>query len=529
MDIYMLFTNASKTNRHVEFLTFETTEQMVKQQNLASAWVCQRFQMQKSLPISEGSNNVTHKSTLGTPLKRGNEVRFSIATLLMVAIASLAWTPLSAQAACHTYYVSTTGSDSKPGTITSPWLTLNKAAGKVVACDTVYVRGGTYVQAFNISTSGTATAPITISAYPGESPIIDGQGIYPTGNWAPLVNLIGNYIVMSGFEVRNTSNNNAMGVVLYGQHNQVSNFNVHHTYQNGILVRGDYGIVKNSSVWQASQVNVNASSTQGWASGLSAARDPVNGITDNAILSGNIVYANWGEGLSTFEANGTIVDNNVIYDNWGPNTYVSDAQNVIFRNNLVYTTPNNAVNKNSILLQMSDENPNVPRSANNVAINNMFFSGDIAAFVWTGVPGSGLVNALIANNTIVNGAVSTGTTIQGSTIQNNIVYRNDNGVLAQIASRNGLSLSNNLWSSAPLPNASGVGDIIGNPKLALIGPMVAGQLTKNYFAVSRNSPAINKGATVLKVTDKYLITSQGNTLNIGGYTANLPIQFVASQ
>ena len=525
----MLFTNTSITNRHVESLAFEATEQMVKQQSLVSAWARQRFQMQKSLSISEGSNNVVHKSTLGTPLKRGNEVHFSIATILIVAIASLVVTPLSAQAACNTYYVSTTGSDSNPGTITSPWGTLKKATGKVVACDTVYVRGGTYVEAININASGTASAPIKISAYPGELPIIDGQGKYPTISWAPLVNLIGNYIVMSGFEVKNTSNYNAMGVVLYGHHNRVSSFNVHHTYQNGIVIKGDYGIVENSSVWQASQVNVNGSSTQGWASGISAARDPVNRITDKAIMRGNIVYANWGEGLSTFEANGTIVDNNVVYDNWSANTYISDARNVIFRNNLVYTTPNNAVNKTSSLLQLSDEVSSKPRSNNNVVINNMFLRGNIAAFVWTGVSGSGLVNALIANNTIVNGTVFTGPIIQGSSIQNNIVYRNDNGVLAQVASRNGLSLSNNLWSSAPLRNASGAGDIIGNPKLALTGSMVAGQLTKNYFAVSLDSPAINKGATVLKVTDNYLITSQGNTLNIGGYTANLPIQFVASQ
>ena len=42
------------------------------------------------------------------------------------------------------YYVATTGSDSNPGTLTEPLASLQKAQEKVVAGDTVYIRGGTY-------------------------------------------------------------------------------------------------------------------------------------------------------------------------------------------------------------------------------------------------------------------------------------------------------------------------------------------------------------------------------------------------
>lgn len=526
MDIYMS-TNASKTGHHDESTDVRATEQVVRQQHLTSAWDGQSFPIQKIIPISEGSKDAAHKSTLNKGLNRGSEVQLSIATILIVGIASLVGAPLAGQAACNTYYVSNSGSDSNPGTITSPWLTLNKATGKAVACDTVYVRGGTYVENINIKSSGTASAPITIAAYPGELPVIDGQGKYPEMDWTPLVKLTGNYIVMSGFEVKNTSNFNASGVILYGHHNHVSNFNVHHIHQNGIYIQGDFGIVENSSVWQASRVNVNGRSTR-WGAGLSAARDPADGITDNAVMRGNIVYNNWGEGLSTFEANGTVIDNNVVYDNWAPNIYLSDARNVILKNNLVYSTSNNAVNKNSALLAMSDEVSKKPRSTNNTVINNMFMRGNIAAFTWTGVPGSGLVNALIANNTIVNGAILTGPIMQGSSIQNNIFFRNDIDYPALISSRNGLSLRNNLWSSTPPLNASGVGDITGNPKLSLTGSTAAGQLVKNYFDIPQNSPVIKKGSPILKVTDRYRIISEGEHLNIGAYTVSPPFQFVAS-
>ena len=62
-----------------------------------------------------------------------------------------------------TYYVSTTGSDSNPGTsLTEPWLTLQHAAATATAGATVYVMGGTYglTSVINFPNSGTATAPI---------------------------------------------------------------------------------------------------------------------------------------------------------------------------------------------------------------------------------------------------------------------------------------------------------------------------------------------------------------------------------
>src|SRR5438046_1888803 len=52
------------------------------------------------------------------------------------------------------FYVSTTGNDSNPGTILSPWRTIQHAANSVQAGDTVYVRGGMYNATVYISASG---------------------------------------------------------------------------------------------------------------------------------------------------------------------------------------------------------------------------------------------------------------------------------------------------------------------------------------------------------------------------------------
>src|SRR5205085_1083823 len=78
------------------------------------------------------------------------------------------------------FYVSTTGSDSNPGSLSSPWRTIQHAANSVQAGDTVYVRGGVYNESANISVSGSAIAgSITFQSYPGETAIVDGTGLVP--------------------------------------------------------------------------------------------------------------------------------------------------------------------------------------------------------------------------------------------------------------------------------------------------------------------------------------------------------------
>jgi hypothetical protein len=81
-----------------------------------------------------------------------------------------------ARAAGNTYYVATNGSDSNTGSITSPWRTIKKALTSLYVDDTLYVRGGTYVERI-ISPSIRPGAPyerIKVVAYPGERPIIKG-------------------------------------------------------------------------------------------------------------------------------------------------------------------------------------------------------------------------------------------------------------------------------------------------------------------------------------------------------------------
>ncbi|MGA3090162.1 MAG: hypothetical protein ABSD75_16235 [Terriglobales bacterium] len=103
-----------------------------------------------------------------------------------------------------TYYVSTSGNDNNPGTHALPWLTLQHAANTATAGDTVYVEGGTYNETVIFQThSGTSSAPIVFSNYPGQVPIIDGTGLNAARAQALVEMYDVNYITFRGFVVRN--------------------------------------------------------------------------------------------------------------------------------------------------------------------------------------------------------------------------------------------------------------------------------------------------------------------------------------
>lgn len=107
--------------------------------------------------------------------------RAAITATFMVTMvgASIAAIGTSDAATAATYYVATTGSDSNAGTLAAPFATIQKAIGAVTAGGTIAVRGGTYALTTNlqITKSGTATSPITLTGYAGEKVIIDGEAL----------------------------------------------------------------------------------------------------------------------------------------------------------------------------------------------------------------------------------------------------------------------------------------------------------------------------------------------------------------
>ena len=133
----------------------------------------------------------------------------------------------------NTYYVSTTGSDSNPGTLSRPWRTIQHAANTVTAGDTVYVRNGVYNEVVTMKSSGSESAGfITFSSYPGELATLDGTGLtIPNGQWGLFSFPSRSYIVINGFEIRNYKTDKLtevpLGVWIFGAGSNLQIVNNH--------------------------------------------------------------------------------------------------------------------------------------------------------------------------------------------------------------------------------------------------------------------------------------------------------------
>jgi hypothetical protein len=394
------------------------------------------------------------------------------------------------------YYVATNGNDANPGTSALPWRTIGKAAQTASPGDTVYIRDGIYNESVSLNRYGTEENPIKIEAFPGEHPVIDGEYAIP-GYWGALLYINGNYIQVSGIEIRNSA---YMGIVVRGNYDLVDDVYVHHTNENGILItQGSHSTVQNSRVWRASLSNEYAQGS-GWSSALSAARQGVSYAT----IRNNIVWEGWGEGISCYESDHSVIEGNITHDNYSANLYISDSTNVLCQRNFVYRDPNSYVfgyGSHSGIM-MGDEKY-TPASANITVINNISSGNRDNFYWWQGVQGGGMNNVLIANNTFVNAINPSwgGNVIiahgdhQGVRFENNIVQQDDNKPVIVTASQPGVSYSHNLWSKAPQAAASGPDDIVGNPLLNRTGTFY----DPDWYHLTAASPAIDHGLSIPEV------------------------------
>jgi len=83
------------------------------------------------------------------------------------------------------YFVSTSGSDSSPGTIDRPFQKIQKAADVAVAGDTVFIRGGVYRESVTPKNSGGLNALITYMPYNGETVTVSGADVIDPASWTP--------------------------------------------------------------------------------------------------------------------------------------------------------------------------------------------------------------------------------------------------------------------------------------------------------------------------------------------------------
>jgi hypothetical protein len=100
------------------------------------------------------------------------------------------------------FYVAKDGNDSYPGTVEQPWCTIQHAAEMMGAGDTVFIRDGVYTeQVSTVRDGGSVNGHIVFSAYPGETPVLDGKHVTKIMDACFL--LSHSYIKIAGLEICN--------------------------------------------------------------------------------------------------------------------------------------------------------------------------------------------------------------------------------------------------------------------------------------------------------------------------------------
>jgi parallel beta-helix repeat protein len=412
------------------------------------------------------------------------------------------------------YYVAPDGNDGNPGTEAQPFRTIGQGVGVARAGDTVYVREGTYYERVEIRNSGTADNPIVISAYPGERPVIDGQ--YQGGTWSKLVRIRGTWIVFDGIEVTRGHT----GISVEGTHVTIRNVKSHHNIGTGIRVSGDYALVENSEIWWNSMQNEYGQAWlagKDWGAGLAAGRYP-----RHVTLRNNIVYNNWGEGLIVFEGDHAVIENNVVYDNFAVQLYVANYSHAMVRRNLVYDTDDpDFSSRKAAAIGVCDEGYEPGMKSYHLTLVNNLAMGGSSPFRWSRqIAHTGLRDSLIAYNTFVNSHTNetfkiTSGDHSNTRIENNLILEASSLSIASVPDDPELQFSNNLWSKTPEADASGPGDVVGNPQLTKSGVTDPGLLAPEWFKLLASSPAQDRAGVITEVREDFFGNTRQSKPDIG--------------
>lgn len=402
----------------------------------------------------------------------------------MVLLITLALWLLPVWAQAATYYVATTGNNNNAGTEASPWLTVFKAVDTMVAGDTTYVRAGTYTETSELrfKRSGTASAPITLSAYPGEAPVIRFAnrtlGTSRISIWnASGYNVATGWIVIQGL----TLTNMGVGVRMYSAHDiTIRNNKIYDNHYHGILGAGIRVLIEKNIIHQ-------------------------NG--EFADCAAGIVTCNKDHGIYLSGNNNTVI-NNVIY------------------NNLSYGIQLNANAVHDPTVHATTEYSSASGwiIASNTIAYNKYRSGIV---VW----GSKATNARIENNIIYENAVSSSSPngidfssccSTGVQVRNNHFYASAPGGTAQLSTVKPADLVNTgnvVNVSAPAFVTGGSGTLPGSPDFRLTASAPVNIARTNEFP--NNSTAV-VGAFRTIANPTASITAQTVTYTFS--MTNVPVQ-----
>ncbi|MFG2825492.1 carbohydrate-binding protein [Kitasatospora sp. NPDC048365] len=198
------FANGTTTARPADLAVNGTTTASVSFEGTGTwtGWTTKTL----TVPVRSGSNTIRFTPTTAAGLPNLDYLDVDTATT----------TPPTADA----LYVAPGGTDGAAGTQSAP-TTLTSAIARITPGGTIYLRGGTYNHTQGVTVpagnNGTASARTTLSAYPGETPVLNFSAMTEDpANRGLTVN--GNYWHVYGITVERAGDN---GIYVGGSNNVI--------------------------------------------------------------------------------------------------------------------------------------------------------------------------------------------------------------------------------------------------------------------------------------------------------------------
>jgi hypothetical protein len=413
-----------------------------------------------------------------------------IALLIAILVLPVLISPQPAFAAGKTYYVATNGNNSNPGTLNSPWKTIQKAANVARAGDTVYVRGGTYREKVNVNRSGSAGNFITFSSYPGETAVIDVNGIamehYLDGGFVIFGK---SYVQVTGFRVinSNSTNDGGFGIVCVESHHCIiKNNSTYNTYHSGIISRSSSNVIIDGN-------EVELANNGGDQEMITISGGSFVTVSNNHVHHGGL--ADGGEGIDVKNgAHDVLIKGNHVYNNQRLGIYIDayngNSYNITVDGNRVY---NNARSGIAISAELSGYN------VNNVnIINNLVYSNGTSGIVLGDWGTGSLSNITIANNTVFQNGIGNGhggialwaERASDVIVRNNIVSQNE----AFTIEVQGTPLSETTITNNLLHGYRNAENEVTGTKQVMSNPLFVNSSAAD-FTLQATSPAINAGTS----------------------------------
>jgi hypothetical protein len=444
----------------------------------------------------------------------------------------------------HVFYVSPTGNDAAAGTLQAPMRGINAALAKAAPGDTVIVREGRYYEKVSFPKPGRLEKMITLKAYAGERPVIDGTGMSVSGKEALVTIHNASYVQVEGFDICNFKSS-APGVSVNGivadagssniviRRNRI--YNIEHNVApsdgrsaHAIEIFGNTGTPMKNVLVEENEIH---DCNTGYSENLT-----INGYVDGFVIRKNTIYnaenigidAAGGYAANTvpeynYARNGLISENTLynidmttgpvgpIHGHGAIAIYVDGARKITVERNRIYDC-----DRGIGIVSENDAYPTSDCIVRNNIVTNTYRTG-IYLGGYLGFTSGGTRNCYVVNNTLVGNNRERGAygEIEGelrlteqcfdNVIRNNLVVAGPDDLFLHKYTNTGSgnTIDNNLYFSAtatgwiwnttngaPYTDFSAWKTASGADANSIHGP---DPLLMEDFRIPENSPAKNAG------------------------------------